>query len=215
MNLTNYSNTGDIEGSPSDLAKEVGSDGIVNILNIVCRAYESLYSGSKVTPTMSEIDITEEFYVKLQCIWRKSSISLIPFHEKPDPNTEHLRGKPPTIDFCFRDELIRKSYFGFECKLLKENPTSYNEYVNEGVNRYLKGKYSANCSVGSMIGYITLGNPTQIVKEVKNRVDEVSDISNMQLSYPINEFREHYESKHTRSVGLSPFFIHHLFFYFA
>jgi len=37
----------------------------------------------------------------------------------------------------------------------------------------------------------------------------------MKISLPINGFKEHYESLHERKSGISPFGIHHLFFYFT
>ncbi len=218
MKLTNFSNTRDTMGSAGDLARDLGDDGIRNLLSMICEAYVELCNRPnkhKITPTMDEIDITEELYVELQIVWRhRGNTDIVPIHEKPDHSNRKKRGKPPSIDFCFRDRLNGESYFGCECKLLKEDNTGYKQYVSQGVNRYLEGKYNKKCSCGSMIGYITVGDIGKIINEVKIKVDEVSDISKMDESHPINGFTEHYESKHTRHINASLFTVHHLFFSF-
>ena len=83
------------------------------------------------------------------------------------------------------------------------------------MNRYLSGKYGENCSAGSMIGYIIIGNTAEIINEVKIRVDKLPNISNMEKSDTINGFTGHYKSVHEREVGNTPFHIHHLFFSFT
>ena len=162
---------------------------------------------------MDEPDIAEELFIEIQQVWKESKgkTSLIPIPEKPTRGGKKRRGKPPSIDFCFRDKWNKESYFGVEYKLLKEDNTHYKKYVKEGVNRYLGKKYSKNCFIGSMIGFVVTGNFVKIIEGVKKKVDEVSDLKR---SYQIDGFDEHYESKHTRYVDSSLFLIHHLFFSF-
>lgn len=216
MKLADLSKIQFISDSPIDLAKELGPDGIMVILRIICEAYKELHASRRVTSIMSEPEITEELYVKLELAWRKTDIPLIPIHEKSHGKRKKGRGKTPTIDFCFRHEWDPNSYFGAECKLLEENNSKhYNLYIDEGVKRYLSGKYGEKCSAGSMIGYITIGNIVEIINEVKIRVDKKSNISNMEKSDTINGFTGHYKSVHEREVGKTPFHIHHLFFSFT
>ena len=215
MRLADRTDQQFISGRPKDLAEELGSDGIMTILRIICEAYKELRASGRVTAIMSEPEITEELFVKLELVWRKTDISLIPIHEKSHGKRKEGRGKTPTIDFCFRHELDRNSYFGAECKVLKENSTSYDRYIKKGVNRYLSGKYGEKCSAGSMIGYIIIGNTAEIINKVKIRVDKLPNISNMKKSDSINGFTDHYKSVHGRKVGNSPFRIHHLFFSFT
>ena len=204
-------------GSPEDLAKELGPDGITTLLSRICEAYENLYASGRVVCTMSEPEITEELVFELQDVWfDKGPRSLKPIHEKSHGKRKKGRGKTPTIDFCFRHKWDRNSYFGAECKLLEENNSElYKLYVDEGVNRYLSGKYGEKCSAGSMIGYIIIGNTAEIINEVKIKVDELSNISNIKKSDSINGFTDHYKSVHGRKVGNTPFHIHHLFFSFT
>jgi len=204
-------------GSPEDLAKELGPDGITTLLSRICEAYENLYASGKVVCTMSEPEITEELFFELLDVWfDKGPRSLKPIPEKSHGKRKNgKKGKTPTIDFCFRT-WDPNSYFGAECKLLKENNSElYKLYVDEGVNRYLSGKYGEKCSVGSMIGYIIIGNTAESINKVKIRVDKLPNISNMKKSDSINGFTNHYKSVHGRKVGNTPFHIHHLFFSFT
>lgn len=215
MRLADRTDQQFISGRPKDLAEELGSDGIRTIIKIICDAYIKLRNSGVVTPDMSEPEITEELYYELLGVWANKT-SLRPIHEKSHGRRETGPGKTPTIDFCFRARFPPNSYFGTECKLLKENDNGrYKDYVAGGVCRYLTGKYSESCSIGSMIGYITSGNTGDIITEVKNRVDKVYNVSKMQKSDPINSFNEHYKSAHNREVDFSIFHIHHLFFSFA
>ena len=219
MRLADRTDQQFISGLPEDLAEELGSDGIMTILRIICEAYKNLLILGKVKSAMNETRITEELFIELQAVMRTDeyrNLSLYPIHEKSHDRNGKGRGKTPTIDFCFRDRWVRDRYFGAECKLLKENyRTLYDDYVAGGVCRYLTGKYSENCSIGSMIGYITSGNTGEIISEVKNRVDKTRNVSKMEKSDPINSFNEHYKSAHKREVDFSIFHIHHLFFSFA
>jgi len=186
------------------------------ILRIICKAYANLCVLGRLTSARSEPEITEELFIELQIEWKEADISLIPVHEKSHGRRKEGRGKTPTIDFCFRDRLDRYSYFGAECKLLENNNNRlYNLYVMEGLNRYISGQYGEKCSSGLMLGYIILGDTIEVINELKNKVDELPNISNMTLAYPINGFDKHYNSIHKRDAGLSPFHIHHLFFSFA
>ncbi len=217
MKLADLSNLRFISGYPRDLAKELGPDGIMTLLSRICEAYENLYASGRVVCTMSEPEITEELVFELLDVWfDKGPRSLKPIHEKSHGKRKNgKKGKTPTIDFCFRT-WDSNSYFGAECKLLEENNSKrYNLYVDEGVNRYLSGKYGEKCSAGSMIGYIIIGNTAGIINNVKIRVDKLSNISNMKKSDSINGFTEHYKSVHERGVGNTPFHVHHLFFSFT
>ena len=219
MRLADRTDQQFISGRPKDLAEELGSDGIMTILRIICEAYKILRGFGKVISTMNETEITEEWTIELQEVMRTDEyryFSLYPRPEKSHDRNGKGRGKTPTIDFCFRDRWVRDRYFGAECKLLKENyKTLYDDYVAGGVCRYLTWKYSENCSIGLMIGYITSGNTGEIISEVKNRVDKTYNVSKMEKSDTINGFTGHYKSVHEREVGNTPFHIHHLFFSFT
>ncbi|WXG46139.1 MAG: hypothetical protein WED05_05660 [Candidatus Atabeyarchaeum deiterrae] len=205
-------------GSPFDLAKHLGDKGITRLLEIVCEAYTTLYRNRIVKPQMSEDEITEELFKEVNIAWSASSVppAVVPINQKIDREHAKDRGKPPTIDFCFRDRWEKEAFFGFECKLLAEgNSRSYREYIKQGLYRYIEGRYCANGTVGSLIGYINTGRIAVIVKEIKTRVDKERIVEVMTLASSVSAFREHYVSTHLREKDRSPFRIHHLFFSFV
>jgi len=205
-------------GNPYDLAQQLGEKGIARILEIVCEAYVVLQTKNLVTRGMSEDEITEELVSQIECVWRKSSvpISIVPINQKIDRTLAKNKGKPPTIDFCFRHVWIKEAFFGFECKRLAEgNGVLSQEYVDNGLCRYLRGEYCSSGSAGSMVGYVISGNLVAVVRDVKTRVDIERAVNTMKIAFSIGSFREHYVSIHTRERGLSQFCVHHLFFDFV
>lgn len=205
-------------GSPLDLAKELGEDGINQLLEIVCAAYNGLLAKQVIRLGMSEDKITEELYAEIMAVWATSSIvdSIRPIHQKGDWLSAKDGKKPPTIDIVFRDSFERDAFFAFECKLLKEEESRlFWEYVKEGLDRYLQGKYCASGSAGSLIGYVMSGKLTNVVEEVRKRVDVDKILEVMKLSIPLGKFNNHYVSIHSRENSLPKFFVHHLFFSFV
>lgn len=205
-------------GSPYDLARQLGENGIAKILEIVCEAYVVLQTKHLVKKGMTEDEITEELVSQTECIWRKSSVlsSIVPMNQKIDRTLAKNRGRPPTIDFCFRHVWVKEAFFGFECKRLAEgNSALSQEYVDNGLCRYLRGEYCSSGSAGSMIGYVTSGSLVAIIRDIKTRVDNERAVNAMTLAFSIGLFKEHYVSTHTRERGLSQFSVHHLFFSFA
>lgn len=200
-----------------DLAKMLGLEGIRYLLEIMCDAYFDLLKSGFVHEDTLENCITEEWFVKIQIRYQKAShISVIPFHQKSDP-TKGKKGKlSPTIDFCFRDQYFPQSYFGTECKLMDEgNNVHLREYLKEnGVGRFLDGRYASNSSVGAMVGYVKVGNPKIVANEVARLLSCLSDKPKMMKVKPIKSFEDIYDSHHKRSYGISPFQIFHLFYEF-
>lgn len=205
-------------GSAYDLAQKIGESGITKLLKVICDAYVILSNNNIIQSGMTEDEITEELFTQGQCVLQKSSIptTLVLVNQKIDRTLAKNKGRLPAIDFCFRDRWVKETFFGFECKLLAEgNGTLSREYVDEGLCRYLEGKYSSFGSSGSMIGYVKTGNLAPIIQDVKRRVDEKEAISPMTLALAIGSVKEHYVSIHSRERGLTNFSIHHLFFKFA
>lgn len=204
------------QNSAPDLAKELGYDGIRVLLNIMSNAYIELLNSSFVQMTTPEDDITEEWFVKIMGCMAELNLPVVPIHQKQDRTMEKESGKPPTIDFCFRHKIVPESYFGAECKLLDEGETKYFlEYVNEnGLGRFLDGRYSSCSSAGSMIGYVRTGDPKQVAIKVSERLAKLPNAPKMTKDDPLDSFRHIYKSNHKRKAGLSKIHMYHLFFAF-
>jgi hypothetical protein len=209
------------DGNVIDLAKILQPSGIKKILSLLCEAYDELYTSKKININMDETKINEEFSVIIIKIFghKVSSFKikdkqLIPLPSKPVGKNKKI-GKFPEIDICFRDKIESESFFGIECKILREDKKqNYTYYISKGVNRYLKGIYKGKCSHSSMVGYIIKGEKKDVIREIESRMNKISTISPFKLSYKINEFNDHYVSIHKLSFINNDFHIHHLFFNF-
>ena len=203
---------------PRDLAKQLGYQGVRKLLTLLTDAYRDLYAKRCVCADSSEDSITEEWFVHIVKRWRpENTFGLIPIPQKEDTGRAKPRGRPPTIDFCFRDEFFPQSYFGVECKLLdQECATHLNNYLDnkEGIGRFLSGKYSAHTGTGSMVGYVRRGDCNVVAKAVAFGVKQLVSNTGFKKSHPLPDFEQLYESEHDRQIGVSPFLCYHLFFAF-
>lgn len=215
---SDYNHAKFVSGSPYDLAVQLGEKGIMKLLELVCKAYDRVCAASSISIAMNEDEITEELFKEVECGWRESDvpISIVPVNQKIDRDLAANLGKPPSIDFCFRDRFLKEAFFGFECKILGEGDcTLSGEYIDNGLCRFIEGKYCSRGSAGSMIGYVRFGKLSVVIQDIKRRVDIESAVQPMHLAPPMHAFKEHYISVHNRQRGLSQIAIHHLFFDFA
>ena len=197
-----------------DLAKELGQDGIRRILRLMSDAYHGLRARGIITASMQEDEITEEWVVDIKLRWRQEpNIQLVPIQQKRDAHKAKRRGKPPTIDFCFRDRLFPESYFGAECKLLDEGSNTYMKaYLDEkeGIGRYLSGRYAARTGAGAMVGYVRTGDPKTVARDLALAIKEMGGKPELETSPPLPDFDDLYESTHKRTDGVSPFRCFHM-----
>jgi len=204
--------------APTDLAKQLGNKGVRELLTLLTDAYRDLYAKRCVCADSSEDSITEEWFVHIVKRWRSENVfGLIPIPQKADTGRAKPRGRPPTIDFCFRDEFFPQSYFGVECKLLDQGcATHLNNYLdnNQGIGRFLSGKYSAHTGAGSMVGYVRRGDCNVVAKAVGCGVKQLEGNSGFKKSRSLPGFDQLYESEHNRQIGVSPFLCYHMFFAF-
>lgn len=197
-----------------DFAQNLGQGGLETVLTLMWDAYKDLIQDQVYEKSWKEVQITEEWFVRIQKRWKKSNISAIPIMEKADSSkaSKAKKGKKPTIDFCFRSYWDQNSYFGAECKLLDESNFLVREYIFEGVCRYLSGKYGSRCSSGSMVGYVQGTDLSKVLPKLDIAMSRFSESPSLTKKDGTHE--NHYNSRHQRSMGLTPFELHHLFFLF-
>lgn len=208
---------------PDDLAKRLGPAGVNQILLIMWQGYYDLLADKNITITEHalEDDITLEWYGKIFQRWTSENRATLlrvnkigPVHQYPDSTLKKDRGYKPTIDFCFRDWDTTNSYFGAECKNLYNNrKDKIRRYVETGVRNYELGRYGAQSSESSIIGYVLSGNISDIVKDLISEIASTSPVCN--LSRELRYAEPQYTSKHKRSTDKSNITLHHLFFDFT
>jgi hypothetical protein len=203
---------------PKDLAKRLGSQGIRRLLALLTNAYQDLYDRKWVKADSPEDSITEEWFIHIQKRWKSdSACEVIPVPQKADTHKAKSRGRPPTIDFCFRDEFFPGSYFGTECKLLDEGCKEHlNAYLDdrEGIGRFINGNYAACTGAGAMVGYVRRGDSNVVARDVAHGMKQLDGTPELKKSDPLAEFEQIYESEHLRSTGVSPFLCYHILFAF-
>ena len=185
---------------------------------MLCEAYKDLRAAGVVDGKMSEDRITEEWFVKVQIRWKGSSLCLIPVCQKPDTRNAAPRGRPPTIDFCLRDQYCAKTYFGAECKLLDAGCRKHlREYLHRsrGIGRFLTCKYSAYTSAGAMVGYVRKGDAKVVARELADAIEKLSGNPQLEKTPSLSDFDDLYHTLHDRESGASPFTCFHLLFAFG
>ncbi len=201
-------------GDISRLANEIGPEVDRAILEIVVEAYRLLNSENIVKKNWCEDKITSVLCDCIQMIWKRTNLDyIIPKHQHPDFSTQKKRGRPPTIDFAFRRGFLEPSYFGFECKLVNYSPRLIREYVDNGMFRFISGKYAHNESVGGMVGYLIECKVSAVVKLINKEILKKMNASDcLKIDEPIKWFTDAYISKHTKIGCRSSITLHHLFF---
>lgn len=165
-----------------------------------------------VDKSWPEDKITRELCVQIEIYIHKNQITAIPVHQYPIYLKKKKKGRPPTIDFVFRKGFEESHYFGFECKIVDDKvPNSIKEYVDEGVNRFLSGKYSYSQKAGGMVAYLINCNTLKCVKEIYKLMKNTNGIKrNLKKMTVVKKFNGLYNSRHTKK-NLKNFELYHIF----
>ncbi|MBK9092382.1 MAG: hypothetical protein IPM84_06310 [Anaerolineae bacterium] len=204
---------------PIELSRALGPDGVKRLLELIRDAYFDLVQSRKINRSMDENQITEELCIHIQKCQRLSGIlpSVYVIHEKQDRTQAKNTGKAPTVDFCFRGEWRDDVYFGAKCKIVEaDNKKLCEEFVSNGVMRYVAGKYGQAFQEGAMLGYIRSTECEAVAAELRTRMEQLDGSPSLHRSDLLLPFQDYHTSCHQRVVGITPLFtIHHLLFLFA
>lgn len=209
---------------PPDLARKIGVSGVNEIISVLWQGYHVLKSDTtfRITCSTEEDDITQCWFEKIQVIWdsrnRATALTLnglIPHHQYADSTMKKAKGKKsPTIDFCFKDWSTSNSYFGAKAKNLYQNkPQKITRYISTGVQNFTNGRYGAQSSESSIVGYVLSGDIPDIVEELKKEIQKEPPCSN--LTRTMSSLDPQYHTKHIRVTDNQEITLHHLFFNFV
>lgn len=172
-----------------------------------------------VDDTWPEDKITRELYVHIHVYVAKNGINTIPIHQYPIYPKLRERGRPPTIDFVFRKGFEESPYLGFECKIVdSKQDSSIKDYIDEGMRRFLSGKYSATERIGGMSAYIVNCEVLDCIHGINKRIENHSELGHedrLVKSGLIPGFDDLYKSRHERRQIPDFFLIYHIFMYFG
>lgn len=133
-----------------------------------------------------------------------------------DDNTNKTLGfidiKVGNVTLKFSGNAEESIYYAFECKRL--NDSNYASYIDEGILRFIYGKYSKNMSFAGMIGYfeITGHDIENIVKKIntnldnkfkKGKLDKKCSLNKYEIQDDFeNSYISNHERKKTHSIDL-------------
>lgn len=126
-----------------------------------------------------------------------------------------------TIPIACDFSLEEQRHYTIECKRLDGYSDKNRSYIEEGIFRFIKGKYSSKMNIAGMIGFVEPSKKqfktdkiTSIIKDINekleknfNRIDEM-----LEKSVIIEDFSNSYKSLHKRDKNLGTIDITHLIF---
>lgn len=203
-------------GSPEQLASQIGPNNDLQILKVVIFSHIALREEKVVDESWPEDKITRELCVRIHIYITENGINTIPIHQYPIYLKKEKMGRPPTIDFVFRKGFEESHYLGFECKIVDDKKdTSIRDYIDEGMNRFLSGKYAKNEKVGGMVAYLINSDLLNCVAKINEKVIDKLGIEDCLTEMClIREFNGLYTSKHKRVELFNYFRIYHIFMFF-
>ncbi len=101
-----------------------------------------------------------------------------------------------------------------ECKRLKSNEKNL-AYINNGIQRFVIGRYGAELPIAGMIGFIEAGNEADIINDLKKRLSKQTETISTIETHTTDVFSEEYaghiyQSTHNREGNLSEIELFHL-----
>ncbi|MBM4038258.1 MAG: hypothetical protein FJ290_07050 [Planctomycetes bacterium] len=207
----------DLTGDPSLWSDLVPDRFMPQIIALVLNGWESF---EKPGTDDLEVPITKRFCCCLRD--RKNQSRVLPFSiwwESPelDAATGTELGR---IDLRFSHGHREDVYFAFECKRLNvvgsggRLPSLAGEYVQEGMMRYVEGKYAGSLDKGGMLGYVMNGDVPAAIGAVgrsitARRMELKLSNGGLERSSIVPAEDRVRETRH--SLDRRGFVIHHLF----
>jgi hypothetical protein len=114
---------------------------------------------------------------------------IVPEHPITDPNFGTQLGRND-LRFYLLDYPGQKVFFPLECKRLRVRTTSSfkhlaDEYVKEGMQRFVDGKYSAEIPCGGMLGYVMDNQVDDSLASVQAEIEKYADNLKMKKKRPL------------------------------
>lgn len=146
---------------------------IPQILDLVWETWQNF---AKPAADEHEVSITLRFKhaLKQEKDYRRLPVRIERESAEDDPETGNELGR---IDLRFNPAMsaLEEVYFAFECKrlyaLVSGNVRALtSEYVNEGMMRFVEGRYGSRMENGGMIGYVLNGNGLLAQRQVATTI---------------------------------------------
>lgn len=135
-------------------------DLLATILRLTSAGWNVVRQSKLVTSSTRETEIAGLLVEAIQEILDNLSVPLnLRFEEEVGTRSPGARKPDGRIDVKVIYSFHSKAFFGMECKRVRGKRVSLaRKYVEEGVMRFVSGKYGAGHDWGGMIGFVVDGN---------------------------------------------------------
>lgn len=150
-----------------------------------------------------------------ECPWRKTLI-VLPGTESRSSSDVVLPDGRTDIPLMSIEVFLRTEEHDphaiIECKRIAGSDTHLcREYVVEGIDRFIVGKYGKNHAVGFMVGYVLSGKPAESADGVNAYLIRTSRKADSLEPADVCVEAMSWESQHVRTRPSSPIRLHHAF----
>jgi hypothetical protein len=196
-------------------ALELKSDIVATVLALVNLAWQHACTSSEVHSDAAEVPMTEKLRdgMRLESDkWGRPVLVLQGAESRSTPEVTVPDGRTDiplmVIEIIVSGGATHDPHAIIECKRIAGSDAYLcREYVVQGIDRFISGKYGASHGVGFMAGYVLSGTPDEAADGVNAsllRAKRTADV--LTKSAP-----DAWDSGHSRSAPMAPIRLHHAF----
>ncbi|HET6429590.1 MAG TPA: hypothetical protein VFJ30_14330 [Phycisphaerae bacterium] len=166
-----YVSSGNRIGSPSF---SLGTEVIATILDILQVGWSAVLARKVLAPTSQEVDIAGQLGREVLAEKKRRRISNLRIEEEVGTRASAQSPKPEgRIDIKVIYSFDEDEYFGIECKRVSGNKSDRlaRKYVENGMLRFVTGKYSPGHEWAAMMGFVVDGQTDLSIRLI---VDEIA-----------------------------------------
>ena len=144
---------------------------IATIMDIVVKAWPEVVNSSDIGPQSHENHITDKFRWKMVAERNKRPGLKYLFLREVQSDQSNGTGETGKIDIYVSKGSDESEYFAMECKRITgHDKKNAKHYIEQGVHRFVKGKYSFGLSHASMVGYVCHGTIAEAAEFIKSSI---------------------------------------------
>lgn len=192
---------------------------IKTVLEITIISWSHVLARGEVCSSTQEPEIAGCLYREMYAEKRRrlGPKSVPRFEEEVGTRSSlNLRRTDGRIDFKVMYSFDEDEYFGIECKRISSNNNKLvKKYVNEGLLRFIDGKYSLGHDWAAMLGFVVDGKSIECIKMVADYLTKAKGKNRMKSDWTtetrFGPQRDLYRTRHHQRGRSSLMTVLHLF----
>jgi hypothetical protein len=221
--------TNDEKGVPPEWRDKIWPSFEKGAADLLCAALVELKADARRRKQWDERLYSWCVLLHMERLCRHENLPYSPRYDHPMISDEDIeKGKSPKaaplLDLLVRwNKDVAEIYFGIEAKILVGKKVgshkpwdTVNEYIEEGMRRYVDGKYARELPTAAMLGYVLSGECSEIVARINDQIDTLKFPCTKKLAEHTDTLAPdgNYESAHPRT-DLANIRVLHLFVMFG